>query len=375
MLYGKCRAAGKGNPLKSSILGAEGDSGLEEAAQPGEAVEMKKAFVLGAGLGTRLRPLTDQLPKPLIPVHHRPLIVRAFQHLRAAGVEEFAVNTHHLPECYERAFPGARWEGCRLHFRHEPVLLETGGGLAQMADLLQDEPFLVYNGDILTDISLEEAMAAHQVEGNLVTLLLRSDVPVRNVAFDAASGRVLDLRNGLATNHPDQRGFTGLYVVSPAFFRYLVPGKVESVVAALLRAVAAGERIGGVLGDVGHWFDLGDRASYLAAHAAGSRDRAGACGGAGGPHGFGGCGLLGGAGRDRGGGGGATGNCGLARRAGGRGGPPARLHRARGQRRRGPPGGRRLLTRIALARAALWVLTTPCPWIPPRCPFSMSGPS
>lgn len=269
MLYGKCRAAGKGNPLKSSILGAAGDSGLEEAAQPGEAVEMKKAFILGAGLGTRLRPLTDQLPKPLIPVHHRPLIVRAFQHLRAAGVEEFAVNTHHLPECYERAFPGARWEGCRLHFRHEPVLLETGGGLAQMADLLQDEPFLVYNGDILTDISLEEAMAAHQVEGNLVTLLLRSDVPVRNVAFDAASGRVLDLRNGLATNHPDQRGFTGLYVVSPAFFRYLVPGKVESVVAALLRAVAAGERIGGVLGDVGHWFDLGDRASYLAAHAAG----------------------------------------------------------------------------------------------------------
>ncbi len=230
---------------------------------------MKKAFVLGAGLGTRLRPLTLQLPKPLIPVHHEPLMVRAFQHLRAAGAEEFVVNTHHLPEAYPAAFPGGVWEGCQVHFRHEPVLLETGGGLANVADLLQDGPFFVYNGDILTDVPLEPAWEAHEARGNLVTLLLRSDAPVRNVAFDEADGRVLDLRNSLRQPHPDQRGFTGLYVVSPAFFRYLEPGKIESVVGGLLRAIAAGERIGGVLADGGQWLDLGDRASYLEAHAAG----------------------------------------------------------------------------------------------------------
>ena len=230
---------------------------------------MKKAFVLGAGLGTRLRPLTLQWPKPLIPVHHRPLIVRAFEHLRAAGVEEFVVNTHHLPETYPEAFPGGTWEGCPLHFRHEPVLLETGGGLANVADLLEDGPFFVYNGDILTDVPLQPAWDAHVSQGNLVTLLLRSEAPVRNVAFDAATGQVLDLRNARGSNHPDQRGFTGLYVVSPGFFRYLVPGKIESVVAALLRALEAGERIGGVLVDDGQWLDLGDRSSYLAAHAAG----------------------------------------------------------------------------------------------------------
>ena len=228
---------------------------------------MKKAFVLGAGLGTRLRPLTDQWPKPLIPVHHRPLMVRAFDHLRSAGVGEFVVNTHHLPESYHQAFPDGTWEGCPVHFRHEPVLLETGGGLANVADLLQDSPFIVYNGDILTDVPLQPAWEAHLAQGNLVTLLLRSDAPVRNVAFDEAAGQVLDLRNSRRLNHPDQRGFTGLYVVSPAFFNYLVPGKIESVVAGLLRAIEAGERIGGVLADAGQWLDLGDRSSYLAAHA------------------------------------------------------------------------------------------------------------
>ncbi len=230
---------------------------------------MKKAFVLGAGLGTRLRPLTDQWPKPLIPVHHRPLLVRAFEHLRAAGVEAFAVNTHHLPESYAEAFPTGTWEGCGIHFRHEPELLETGGGLANMADWLQDGPSFVYNGDVLTDLPLEPAWEEHGARGNLVTLLLRGDVPVRNAAFDVAAGRVLDLRNGLGTDHPDQRGFTGIYIVSPGFFRYLVPGKKESVVGGLLRALAAGERIGGVLAEEGQWLDLGDRASYVAAHAAG----------------------------------------------------------------------------------------------------------
>lgn len=229
-------------------------------------MSLKKAFVLGAGLGTRLRPLTNVLPKPLIPVHHRPLIVRAFEHLRSAGFSEFVVNTHHLPETYETAFPAHEWEGCPIAFRHEPVLLETGGGLANVADLFQDGPFLVYNGDILTDLPLAPAIAAHRAAGNLVTLLLRQDAAVKNVAFDAASGRVLDLRNVLGTNHADQRGFTGIYLVEPEFFRYLIPGEIESVVAGFLRAIEAGEKIGGVPADEGIWLDLGDRESYLDAH-------------------------------------------------------------------------------------------------------------
>src|SRR5260221_425111 len=122
---------------------------------------MNKAFVLGAGLGTRLRPLTDQLPKPLIPVFHKPLICYAFDHLLASGVREFIVNTHHLPEKYADAFPDSIYKGTPVTFRHEPVLLETAGGIANIADLVRDESFLVYNGDILTDLPLAPLINEH----------------------------------------------------------------------------------------------------------------------------------------------------------------------------------------------------------------------
>lgn len=226
-----------------------------------------RAFVLGAGLGKRLRPLTDLLPKPLIPVWHRPLMSHAFDHLASLGVDEFVVNTHHLPEKYGDAFPGNRQGGRKLHFRNEPVLLETGGGLANVSDLLRDEPFAVYNGDILTDLPLQNAWKHHLEEGNLVTLILRNAGDVRNVAFDPETGKVLDLRNALATNHPIQTQFTGLYFVNPDFFEYLIPGKIESVVEGFLRAIQAGKKIGGMTLDEGNWWDLGDPVSYLKAHA------------------------------------------------------------------------------------------------------------
>lgn len=229
---------------------------------------MTRAFVPGAGLGTRLRPLTNHLPKPLIPVHNRPLIEYAFAHLRDAGVREFIVNTHHLPGEYDRAFPGRIWQGCPVIFRHEPVLLDTGGGLANVRDLLRgDEPFFVYNGDIFTDLPLAPAVRQHRTDGNLVTLILRSSGPFRNVAMDVADRGILDLRNARGTNHPDQFQFTGLSIVEPAFFTYLPEcGEIETIVTAWLRAIESGARIGGVVIDDGLWLDLGDRASYLEAH-------------------------------------------------------------------------------------------------------------
>ncbi len=228
---------------------------------------MQKAFVLGAGLGTRLRPLTWHLPKPLIPVHHRPLAEWAFAHLHGAGVREFVVNTHHLPDAWSGAFPGETWQDCPVSFRHEPVLLETGGGLANVLDLLGDQPFWMYNGDVWTDLPLGPAMEQHRAEGNLVTLILRREGAVRNVALENESRRVLDLRNARGTNHPDLFQFTGICVIEPAFANYLPErGAIESVVAAWLRAIAAGERIGGCVVDEGLWLDLGDRASYLEAH-------------------------------------------------------------------------------------------------------------
>ena len=132
-----------------------------------------KAFVLGAGLGTRLQPLTEWLPKPMVPVYHRPLISYAFDHLKSVeDIDGFIVNTHHYPEAYTAAFPNKTYGGLPIEFRHEPVLLETAGGIANIADLLGNEPFLVYNGDILSDIPLEPLLVQHRESKNEVTLLL-----------------------------------------------------------------------------------------------------------------------------------------------------------------------------------------------------------
>lgn len=223
--------------------------------------------MLGAGLGERLRPLTDQLPKPLIPVFQKPLITYAFDHLLALGVREFVVNTHHIPEAYARAFPNGSYRGAPIRFRNEsPERLETAGGIANVRDLLGAEPFIVYNGDILTDLPLQPLLDEHRARGNTVTLALRSRGPAQHIALDRASGLVTDIRGKLATGNAGEFLFTGIYVVEPAFFDWLTPGKVESVIPIFLSMIRKGARLGGSVIDEGEWWDLGDRASYLEAH-------------------------------------------------------------------------------------------------------------
>jgi NDP-sugar pyrophosphorylase family protein len=230
---------------------------------------VQTAFVLGAGLGERLRPLTDQLPKPLIPVFHRPLITYAFDHLMAAGISEFVVNTHHLPNQYAHAFPAGTYRGSSIAFRDEsPVRLETAGGIANVRDLLGNESFIVYNGDILTNLPLAPLIQAHEAEGNLVTLALRSSGPALHIAYDEANGRVTDIRNKLGTGNEGTHLFTGIYMCSPQFLDWLTPGKVESVIPIFLKMIEQRAGLGGVVLDEGHWWDLGSRTAYLEAHQA-----------------------------------------------------------------------------------------------------------
>ena len=230
---------------------------------------IRKAFVLAAGLGTRLRPLTDQLPKPLIPVGHKPLITFAFDHLIAdAGVEEFIVNTHHLADRYPIVFPDGVYRERPLHFQHEPVLLDTGGGIKNIADLLGPTPetLLVYNGDILTDLPIRPAIEHHRVSGNEVTLVLRSRQGPRHIAWDPASGRILDIRNRLGTGAPESYAFSCVYLVEPAFLNRIPAGEIVSVIPIFLDMIRQGSALGGVLIDEGDWRDLGTRQEYLRVH-------------------------------------------------------------------------------------------------------------
>ncbi len=225
-----------------------------------------QAFILGAGLGTRLRPLTEDLPKPLVPIFQKPLITFALDHLRDAGCTRFVINTHHAPERFAEAFPEASYAGCPLHFRHEPVLLETGGGIANVADLLGDEPFLVYNADILSDLPLAPLVAEHRRAGNMVTLALRSHAGPRHIAFDRVSGRVLDIRNIAGTGARDEFIFAGIYLVEPEFLSLLHPGEKRSVIPTFIEMIQSGAKLGGAIIDEGRWWDVGTREAYLQLH-------------------------------------------------------------------------------------------------------------
>lgn len=227
---------------------------------------VRTAFVLGAGLGKRLRPLTEERPKPLVPVKNRPLITHVFDALIDAGIERFVVNTHHCPEAYGRILGDAGYRGREVKFIFEPTLLETGGGLRNARDLLGREPVLVHNGDVLATLNLRALLATHAAEGAEVTALLRSKGGPLQVRFDPRAKRVRDFRGALGVEGGVDALFTGAYVVEPAFMDRIPEGVVTSVVPIFLEMLRRGAPIAGELDDDGVWADLGDRASYLAAH-------------------------------------------------------------------------------------------------------------
>lgn len=225
---------------------------------------IRKAFLPGAGLGTRLRPLTDKLPKPLIPFYHEPLVIQTLRKCREAGITDVMINTHHLPECWEQSFPDSEWEGIKLNFSYEPTLLDTGGGLKNVEDWINNDPVLVCNADNLTDFPLMELMRGHQDSGSLATLVLRSSGYNRNVAFDPASGLITDMRCRLGV-HPGSHQFTGIYCLRPEILEYIPSGTVISIVETFLKLIPD-EVIRGLEYNDGYWMDLGTPDIYIDAH-------------------------------------------------------------------------------------------------------------
>ena len=220
---------------------------------------MTKAFILGAGLGNRLRPLTDRLPKPLVPLFHRPLAEWAIAACSRAGIQRFAINTHHLPEAWNGF--GAENE---VTLFHEPILLETGGGLKNIASWIGGDPLLVHNGDIFSTLPLDKLIAAHEASGLPVTLALRSVGTAKHIAIDASGTRVTDIRKMLSLAE-GSHVFSGIYCVNPDFLDGIPADEKISVIPAFLELAKAG-KLGAVVLDEGVWLDLGDRDSYLQAH-------------------------------------------------------------------------------------------------------------
>lgn len=222
---------------------------------------MKQAFILGAGLGTRLQPLTGRVPKPLVPLFHEPLANWTIKACEKVGIHRFAINTHHLPEAWEHFAAGNENE---LTFFHEPVLLETGGGLKNIASWIGDEPVLVHNGDIFSTSPIDHLIAAHKASGLPVTLAVRSTGPARHIALNHIEDRVTDIR-GMLGKSDGTHLFTGIYCVNPEFLDLIPANEKISVIPAFLELAKQG-KLGAIVLDDGVWLDLGDRDSYLQAH-------------------------------------------------------------------------------------------------------------
>ena len=163
-----------------------------------------KAAVLAAGLGTRLRPLTDICPKPLLPVLNRPLLGVVLAQLEAAGAFQVAVNTHHLADQVHDFLRAEPWSFL-LSVSHEPEILGTGGGLRQLGEILREGPFLAINADILTDLDLAEVYRGHR-EGAVSTLVLHDCPPYNNVWVE--DGRVVSVGAPPPGGGADENGKT-----------------------------------------------------------------------------------------------------------------------------------------------------------------------
>ena len=222
----------------------------------------KTAFILGAGLGTRLRPLTEHCPKPLLPLGGKPMVERALAKLYAAGTRRFLINTHHCPEAWTQAFPTGRWQDAEIRFVHEPVLLETGGGLANITQFLtaEDTQLVVWNGDILSDVQLAEAYAHHTANGAEATLVVREKGPNANVRI-TDDGFVTDLRDRLGKSDLAYQ-YTGICFVTRAFAAGVPPASVSLVEHFLTRVQATPGSVQGYLDPSAHWHDLGTVAEY-----------------------------------------------------------------------------------------------------------------
>ena len=221
-----------------------------------------RAFVLGAGLGTRLRPLTDHLPKPLVPIFQKPLITFALDHLIDLGIESFVINTHRLPEQFANAFPDQTYRDRPVRLVHEPELLGTGGGIKNIELHLKSAPFIAYSGDVLTDINLQPLIDEHFRCGNDVTLALRDTGLAAAVAF--RNGRVVDISNryGMAGNYD----FANITVWNPEIFERIPPNRRISFIPIIADWIGAGGKIGGVVLNDGKWFNIGSRTQYLEIH-------------------------------------------------------------------------------------------------------------
>jgi mannose-1-phosphate guanylyltransferase len=232
-----------------------------------------RAMILAAGLGTRLRPLTDDRPKALVEINGRSLLELALVRLRSFGINDVIVNLHHFADKVVDHLQAHENFGMNISVSREEILLDTGGGLKKAAWFFlqdnNDEPFIVHNVDVLSSIDLDRMVEAHHIRKALVTLAVQGRDTSRHLLFDEnlqLSRR--EVEPGLdGTSNPCSSsqllplGFCGIHIISPRIFELMPEESVFSIIPTYLRLASQSERILGFRADEYYWRDLGTQES------------------------------------------------------------------------------------------------------------------
>lgn len=229
-----------------------------------------KAMVLAAGLGTRLRPLTNDRPKALVEIAGRTLLEISISHLKRFGVREVIVNVHHFADMVADYLKAHDNFGLRIEISQEEVLLDTGGGLKKASWFFLEnggdagEPFLLHNVDVISTIDLGRMVQEHRNSGALAMLAVQQRTTSRYLLFNDAN-QLCGRRTG--RDAPDEivvpgqtlhaRAFEGIHVISPRFLRMITEDGVFSIIVSYLRLAASGEKIASFAADDCYWRDLG----------------------------------------------------------------------------------------------------------------------
>jgi NDP-sugar pyrophosphorylase family protein len=237
-----------------------------------------KAMILAAGLATRLRPLTDHRPKALVTVAGRTLLEIALCRLRAFGVHEVIVNTHHYADMILEYLKANHNFGMRIEISREDVLLDTGGGLKNAARFFLEandsleEPFILHNVDVISGIDLGRMMRFHIEQGALATLAVQDRETSRYLLFDRHGqlcGRRAARDGNLELLRPAEQvqalAFSGIHVLSPRIFAKIEEEGAFSIIPAYLHLAAREEKIVAFRADEFYWRDLGRPESILQA--------------------------------------------------------------------------------------------------------------
>ena len=226
-------------------------------------------MILAAGLGTRLRPLTDDRPKALVEINGRTLLEITLSRLRSFGVREAIINVHHLADQIVEYLKANGNFGMRIAVSREQLLLDTGGGLKKAARFFVDnsgrpaEPFIVHNVDVLSTIDLWRMVQFHTENQALATLAVQDRKSSRYLLFDDQL-RLCGRRSG--EDRPEFVGgrqqlhalaFSGIHVISPRFLTMMIEDGAFSIIVPYLRLAAQGEKILAFRADEYYWRDLG----------------------------------------------------------------------------------------------------------------------